>query len=134
LGKNAYTMTNTVLGILTGYSLRDLFKARPDRLYLRLRDGTGRDRGVTVYNATIEKLLPFLIQSLKTAGYQGTWRIEDPPLTQFLEAVRSFDPIPNKPSCHKCGEALLTGQKVISIKSEHRHRIYHESCYESTLH
>ena len=102
---------------------------------MRLRDGKGSDKGVTIYNATIEKLLPFLIQSLKTAGYQGSWRVEDPSLTtQLLETVKSFDPIPNKPCCHTCHEPLKIGDHVISIRTGGSPNQYHKACYERTLH
>jgi hypothetical protein len=128
-------MTRTILARLASPNLRDRFTAREDRVYLRLSDFRGHDIGITVYGTSPEQLLPFLVQSLKTAGYQGSWRVEDPPLTtQLVALVKSLDPVP-KPCCVRCGKNLLIGQKIISVKGGlSRRKIYHESCYLSTLH
>jgi hypothetical protein len=115
-------------------NLRDRFTSRQNTVYLRQSDFRGHDRGITVYNVTVEKILPILIEALKTAGYEGSWRIEEPPLTtQFLATVKRFDPV-SLPKCHKCKQPLKIGNKVVSIKTEGRPKIYHEDCCSMTLH
>jgi hypothetical protein len=128
-------MKRAVLAQLTSYSESN---TRYNKVYLGLRGcrGNGRyNRGITVYGTSPEQLLLFLIQALKTAGYQGSWRVEDPSLTtQFVATVKSFDPIPKKPCCPKCQKPLLIGDEVVSVETQHRSRVYHIGCYESTLH
>lgn len=142
--KLIYKMTRRILGILRSYNLREQFAARQVPLktivHLALDEFTGKKhyrveghgRGITVYNATVEKILPIVIEALKTAGYYGSWGVEDPPLTtQILTTLRSFDPLPKEPYCHRCKQPLKVGDEVISIHTEYRNHIYHVSCYES---
>jgi len=127
-------MTKNILARLMSPNLRDRFTAREDRVYLRLSDCRGHDIEIIICGTSPQEILPFLISSLKTAGYQGSWRVEDPSLTtQFMALVRSFEPIPNKPCCHKCQQPLQIGQEIISVGTN-KSRHYHSLCYESTFH
>jgi hypothetical protein len=41
--------------------------------------------------------------------------------------------------CHRCGVLIRVGQAVVSISRNHRrqragYKIYHETCFEETLH
>jgi hypothetical protein len=129
-------MTNTILGRLRSRRQVPIntvhLQLWTERHSIRIK---GECRGMTIYNVKVEKILPIIIQSLKAAGYKGTWGAEDPPLTtQLLETIKSFDPIPKDPCCPKCQQPLKAGDRVISIEGKYRCSIYHESCYESTLH
>jgi hypothetical protein len=133
-GDHAYLMTANILARLSTPNLRDRLTPKQDRVYLRLSDGKGHDVGIVVYDTSPEQLLPFLISSLKAAGYKGSYRKEDPSFTtQFLSVVRSFEPKPNKPCCHKCQQPLEIGQEIISVGTN-KPRHFHSLCYESTFH
>ena len=135
-GDHTYTMTSNILSRLSTPNLRDRLTAKQDRVYLRLSDGKGHDLAIIVYDTSPEQLVSFLVQSLKTGGYQGSWRVEDPSLTtQFMAVVKSFHAasLP-KPCCHKCGKDLLIGQEIISVGTKGKGRHYHSLCYESTFH
>lgn len=126
-----YTMTANILARLMTPNLKDRLTPKQNRVYLRLSDKKGHDLAIVVYDTSPEPLASFLVQSLKTAGYQGSWRVEDPSLsTQFMAVVRSFSPVSlPKPCCHKCQQPLEIGQEIISIGTN-KPRHYHAKCYQ----
>ena len=129
-GDHAYLMTANILARLSTPNLRDRLTPKEDRVYLRLSDGRGHDVGIIVSHSSPEEILPFLISALKTAGYEGSYRIEDPSLrTQFTALLKSLEPIPNKPSCHKCQKAFRIGDEVVSIGTKGKPKHFHSECY-----
>jgi len=129
-------MTRQILSRLTSYDLSES-NAKQNTVYLRVKDNRGlSERGIRIHNVTVEKILPILIEDLKTRGLQGSWRVEDPPLTtQLVALAKRLDPLSlPKPSCQKCGKDLEVGQEIISLGTKGRRRHYHSLCYESTFH
>ena len=148
LGKScSYVMNRRVLGILATYTLRGQFTEAGRKhvegktlvhVTLRefngksIRENYGHGKGILVYEGTVNEVLPVIIKALQGAGYEGSFGAENVSFTeQLLTTLRSFDPVPQ---CHKCREPLLEGQEVVSLRTGHRHHIFHSSCYEATLH
>lgn len=139
-------MDRKTLGILETYSLREQFskaerKIISDKMLVhislkefegkRVREVYGHGKGILVFQGTVNGVLPVLVKALQDVGYQGMQGAEYQSFTsKLLATLRSFDPTP---TCNKCREPLLEGQLVTSIRTGHRHRIYHDSCYQGTF-